>query len=459
MTNTLAADRGFLRRMLSVMAPVLVQNVITNFVNLLDNLMVGQVGTEPMSGVAIVNQLMFVFNLLMFGCVAGPGIFTAQFYGKRDFEGVRRTVRMKLYVALAGTVLFLAVLLWKGNALISLYLHEGGEGLDLAATLSYARSYLMVMLFQLLPFALSQVIAGTLRECGETVLPMRAGLAAVVVNFVFNYVLIFGKLGAPALGVTGAAVATVLSRVTETLIYVFWVRRRQDRVPYMKGLLRSFGIPKELARKIAVMGTPLLANEFLWALGMTSLNQCYSTRGLDVVAAVNIASTVYNLFCCAVFSLGTTVSILVGQRLGAGELEEAVRDARRTILYSAALCAGIGIVMLPLAPLIPRLYNTTDDVRAIAAKMLCVCACHLPFHAFMNACYFTLRSGGKTILTFAFDSGFAWLVSYPVAFVLSRFTTVEILPMYITVMSLDVLKCVLGVIFFERKTWVKNLVG
>ena len=199
-------NKAFYRSIIAVAAPILLQNIITNFVNLLDNIMVGQVGTEPMSGVAIVNQLLFVFNLCIFGGLAGPGIFSAQFYGKGDLEGVRSSFRAKLYVGAAALVVFGATLLTAGQSLISLFLHEGQDAaLDLQATLGYGMDYLHVILLQLLPFVVSQIYASTLRESGETVLPMKAGITAVFVNLFFNYVLIFGKFGAPALGVVGAA--------------------------------------------------------------------------------------------------------------------------------------------------------------------------------------------------------------------------------------------------------------
>ena len=156
-------DRAFYRRLSAIMIPMLVQNLITNFVSLLDNLMVGQVGTEPMSGVAIVNQLLFVLNLFLFGGLAGVGIFTAQFYGKGDEEGIRSTVRAKLWFALIAVGLGAGVFLGFGEKLISLFLHEGEEELDLAATLRYGKDYLAVMLVQIAPFAMTQVYSSTLR--------------------------------------------------------------------------------------------------------------------------------------------------------------------------------------------------------------------------------------------------------------------------------------------------------
>ena len=452
-------DRAFYRKLFSVLIPILIQNLITNFVSLLDNIMVGQVGTEPMSGVAIVNQLLFVFNLCIFGGLAGAGIFTAQYYGKGDNEGVKNTFRAKLYIALLAVVLFAAAFVLKGDALIRLFLHEGKEQLDLAATLGFGRAYLRVMLLQMPLFALCQVYSGTLRETGETLLPMKAGIIAVFVNLIFNYILIFGKLGLPALGVVGAAVATVIARVVECAIVLCWTHRHSARCGFVVGLYRSLRVPAPLAKRMLRLGLPLLVNEFLWSGGMTTLNQCYSLRGLEVISALNISSTISNLFFCAFIAMGNAISILIGQLLGAGELERAVDEDRKLIAFSVVLSLLVGGIMAAVAPLVPQIYNTTDSVKALACDLLLVGAAMMPINAFTNACYFTLRSGGKTIITFIFDSAFLWVIAVPAAFVLSRFSPMPILPMYITVSLLDLIKCAVGYYLVKRRKWVNNIVS
>ena len=454
----LIGDRAFYRKVFAVMVPILIQNVITNFVSLLDNVMVGQVGTEPMSGVAIVNQLLFIFNLCIFGGLAGAGIFTAQFFGKNDREGIRCTLRIKGMIGVATVLVFGAVLLLFGEKLIGLFLHEGGEALDLEATMAFGKDYLAVMLVGLVPFAATQIYASTLRECGETVLPMKAGIAAVVVNLTFNYILIFGKLGAPAMGVVGAAVATVLSRFVELAIVLAWSRRHTAEHPYMQGAFRSLHVPGDLLWQVFVLGSPLLVNELLWSGGMTVLNQCYSLRGLEVVSAMNISTTVSNLFFCAVFAMGSTISILVGQLLGAGELERAVEEDWQLIAFTTVLGTLMGALMALAAPYIPRVYNTTANVRLLASRLLLVTAVMTPVHAFLHGCYFTLRSGGKTIITFVFDSAFVWLMCIPLAFVLSRYTDLPIVPMYFYVEAVNLIKCVIGFALVKRRRWVKNLV-
>ena len=208
----LIGDRAFYGKVLGVTVPIMIQNGITNFVGLLDNIMVGRIGTEQMSGIAIVNQLLMVFNLAIFGAISGVGIFSAQFFGCGNHPGVRHTLRFKIYVCLGILVLGTLVLVAGGEQLIMLYLHGEGNDQALQATLEYGKEYLWVMLAGLLPFVIEEVYASTLREGGETKVPMIAGVVAVLVNLTLNYLLIFGKFGFPRLGVVGAAIATVISR-------------------------------------------------------------------------------------------------------------------------------------------------------------------------------------------------------------------------------------------------------
>ncbi|MBQ8094092.1 MAG: polysaccharide biosynthesis C-terminal domain-containing protein, partial [Clostridia bacterium] len=280
-------DRAFYRRLMHIAFPVMLQNGITNFVSLLDNIMVGAVGTEQMTGVSIVGQLLFVFYLCIFGGLSGAGIFTSQYYGRSDVEGVRSTFRYKCWLALIIFAGAMGIFVCFGDSLIALYLHEGGETGDIALTAEYGRRYLDVMLWGLLPFAMQQVYATTLRETGETMLPMKAGIVAILVNFCFNYILIFGHFGAPALGSVGAAIATVLSRYVECLIIMIWAHTHTDKAAFMRGIYSRLTVPLNLAKQISVKGLPLLVNEALWSSGMAAVTQCYSIFGLAVVAGLN----------------------------------------------------------------------------------------------------------------------------------------------------------------------------
>ena len=451
-------DKAFYRMVIAIALPILVQNAITNFVSLLDNVMVGRLGTDPMSGVAIANQLLFVFNLTVFGGVSGAGIFGAQYFGRKDYAGVRYTFRFKLICGGVILAAALALLMCMDTQLISMFLHEGSQTGDIGATLEYARAYLHIMFWGMLPFAVSQAYASTLRESGQAVVPMNASIIAVVVNLVFNYLLIYGKFGFPQMGVRGAALATVIARYVEAGAVVLWTHRHGEFCPYVYDLFKGFRIPMALVKKIILRGMPLLINEMLWSTGMTILAQSYSTRGLAAVAAYNISSTVMNLFNVAVMAVGNAVGIIVGNLLGAGKMQEARRTDTRLIVFSVLSCMVVCFVMAMASPFIPLIYNTTDEVRLLARDLILITAVFMPLHAFLHASYFTMRSGGKTMLTFLFDSGSIWILSIPVALVLSRFTTLPIRPLFTIVQAVDLLKATAGYLFVRNDFWLNNIV-
>ncbi len=451
-------DRAFYRRCLAVALPIIIQNGITQFVSMLDNIMVGQVGKEPMSGVSIVNGLIFVFNLCIFGASSGAGIFTAQFHGSQDHRGVRHTFRFKILACLLLSVVGLGIFLVGGEPLIGLYLTGEGSAEQAQRTMAYGLDYLRVMLWGLVPFALSNAYSGTLRESGQTMVPMLAGVAAVLTNLGLNYVLIFGHFGAPALGVRGAALATVISRVVELAVVAIWTHRNADKYPFIRGAFRSMHIPAGLLKSIFIKGMPLLLNEFLWSSGMAVTNQCYSTCGLDVVPAMNISSVLFNLGSVAFLSMGNCVGIIMGQMLGAGCSEHEVRDTNRKLIAVSVL-SGVffGSLMAAASGLFPRLYNTDQAVRDLATWLILISAAMMPLNSYTNAAYFTLRSGGQTLVTFLFDSCFVWTVCVPLAFCLSRFAGIGIIALYAITQGTDAIKCAIGAFMIRRGTWIQNL--
>ena len=450
-------DKKFYRMVLTILIPIVIQNTVTSFVNLLDNLMIGQVGTDQMSGVAIVNQLMMVFNICVFGALSAPGIFSAQFYGKGDHDGVRHTFRFKILIIIVLLSVALAVLGFFGSQLIQLYLTDGSAAARQAQ--KYAEAYLRVMLLGLLPFALTNAYSGTLRSMGETMIPMAAGIAATVTNLVGNYILIFGRFGAPQLGVVGAAVATVISRFVELAIVMVFAHRNTERFRFLQGAYRTLKIPGELAKTMLVKGAPLMANEVLFSVGLATLTQCYSVRGYMVIASQNISNTIWNVFTVVVFAFGEAVSIIIGQKLGAGELDEARHSAWKLAAFNFACCVVVGGALASLAGVIPHLYNTEVEIRNLASQFIRILGFCMPLVGFCNCAYFTLRSGGKMFITFLFDSCYLWAVSILLAFTLTRFTDLPILTIYLIIQLADFLKCVLGFVLMKRGKWVNNMVA
>lgn len=453
-------SKAFYASVVALILPMMVQQGITQFVNLLDNVMVGRLGTQPMSGVAIVNQIVFIFNLTIFGGLSGASIFGAQFFGKGDMEGVRSTFRFRLLFGAVVVVLGMAVFLAWGEDLFSLYLDENASTpAELSATLNYAKEYTAIIIWGFFPFMIVQCYSSVLRDAGETVGPMVSSMIAIFVNLIGNYLLIYGSFGFPKLGVAGAALATVIARWSEMTYLVFYAHRRKKKFTFLQGAYRSFRIPLPLVRQIAVTGTPLLLNEVFWSIGTAMVSMCYATRGLTAVAATNINSTVWNLFAIVMAAMGNAIGILSGQLLGAGDIQGAKDTVRKLLFFSVAVNLLIGGAIVAVSPLIPFIYNTEAVVRQTATHLLMISGSFLPLSAFTQGSYFTIRSGGKTFITFLFDCVYTWVVCLPIAFLLSSFTSLPLEWVFLCVQAADILKAVIGAVMLKSGIWANNMVS
>ena len=459
MLSRFIGSKAFYKSVLTLLIPIIIQQFITSFVSLLDNIMVGSLGTEAISAASIANQVMMVFCLAVFGGMSGASIFGAQFYGKGDMDGMRHTFRVKMYFGVLISALAILVYLFYGESFIASFLKGESDGGDLALTLRSGCNYLDIMLWGLPPFAFVQVYAGTLRESGETRAPMFAGICAILTNLFGNWVLIFGNLGAPQLGVEGAAIATVISRYVELAIVAVHAHRRTEKYVFLAGAYKSLYVPGKLVQRILRTAAPLLVNEILWSLGMTFINQFYSSRGLNAVAALNITGTVWNLFCVIMFAMGNAVSIMVGQRLGAGKMEEARDVDGKLIFLTEVIHVIIGAVMIICSPLLPRIYNVGADVQDLTRQLLIIAGLSLPIHSFAHVTYFTIRSGGRTVITFFFDAVYTWLVTVVLAFVLTRYTDWSIIRIYLCVQFIDIVKVVIGLLMLRSDFWARNVVN
>ena len=451
-------DRNFYKSYIALALPMILQNAVTNLVSFLDNIMVGQLGTEQMSGVAIVNQLIFVYNLAIFGAVSAASIFGAQYFGKGNHKGHMYSFRFKLYAALTVTALTILLFVTKGERLISLYLTDTSGSGATGAALQYGLEYLSIMMAGLIPFAVNQAYATNIKETGQTLLPMIASFVAVGSNAILDYLLIFGIGPFPKLGVQGAALATVIARYIEALMIIIWAHRHSEKNRYLKGAYTGFGIPADELKAIIIKGLPLMMNEVLWAAGMTAVIQCYSIRGLEVVAGLNIATTITNLFNIIYLQLGACISIVVGQYLGAGKLEEAKDADNKMIVFSVFCCVIVAVCMLFIGRFFPQIYNTSEEIRALATKFIAVSALIMPFCSFSHASYFTLRSGGKTMVTFLFDSVFTWIIIVPTAFLLAHFTGLGIVSVYFLVQATELIKVVIGYFMIRSNVWLVQMV-
>ena len=458
MKNKLFGNIDFYKRLVIIFIPIVIQNAVTSFVGLLDNIMVGQTGTIPMSGVSIANQLINIFNITTFGAMAAVGIFLTQYKGREDEQGVLNCFKIKLGLAIFISIMSFFIIHLFGSNLVMLYLsEEANDALTIAETLKYGLSYIKIMSVGLILFEFSQAFSSTMRECGDTVPAMISSVLALFINVCLNYVFIFGKFGLPAMGTNGAALATVISRVFELSFLVIYTLVKPS-FRFLRKAFHKSDIPGELYQNIIRRGTPLLVNEIMYSVGYAATIQCYATRGITTVAAMNICVTVADIFYIACYAMGNSIAIMVGQQLGRGESEEAKLTATRLMFTDFLLCSVFGVALYFTAELFPNIYNTSSEVKLLAKDFLDVCAWHLPLLGVYLGSYFVLRSGGRTLLTFLFDGFSTACILFPVAFILSRFTGMNALSMYIIINLLDIPKVILGTILVDKGIWIQNIV-
>lgn len=446
------------KKTLKIAVPMMIQNGITNAVGLVDNVMVGNLGTNAVTAVSIIGQLFFVFSLAIFGGLSGPGIYAAQYYGQKNIEGFRQTFRIKHWICGFCLVAGLCAFIFAAEPLIGLYMRgEGGE-VDPAETMRLAKEYLGVMLIGMAPFVITQIYASSLRETGDTFMPMMAGVASVVVDVVFNYLLIFGNFGFPQLGVKGAAIATVIARFVEMTIVLVVAFAKRKKYVFLQGAYKTLLVPRAVSAKIIKKGLPIFFNEFLWSAGIAAITQTYSTLGLDIVAGLNISNTLCNLLNVVFVAMGNAVGIVIGQMLGASEYEKAQKSSLRLAAFTGVICIALTAILVGVSGVFPNLYNTTDDIKHLGQWFIVITALYFPVQGFLNALYFTLRSGGKTLITFLFDSVFSWVVTIPLTLLLCSFSGLPVIGIYAIVQAADIIKVIIGFILVKRGLWISNIV-
>ncbi len=452
-------DKKFYRLLLLILIPIVLQQLLTQFVNLLDNIMIGIVGNDQMTGVSLGNQILFVYNLCVFGVLSGASIFATQYFGANNKDGYQEAFRFKWLAILIIYILFTLIIIFFKEPLLKAFINTAeGDFTNPEVVLKEGEKYLMIMLVGNFFFAVKEIYATSLREMKETFFPMLCGIIAIVVNLVLNYIFIYGKLGIPAMGVSGAAIATVISRVVEFLIIVIYAHTKRKKFVYFDKIFKRV-LPKFISIKRFLPKTiMLLSNEFFWSLGLTVIVSCYSLRGLDAVASLNIGNTVCNLFITLGTSLGNATGIVLGNLLGAGDKEGAKSASYKILAFSVFLSSSFALVMFASSYIIPNIYDTSDSIREIAKKLIIVGACTLSLQAFNTCSYFILRAGGKVLLTILFDSVFIWIVRLPIAFFLAKFSSLSIVWIYAIVNLSDLLKTFMGYYLVDKGIWLKQIV-
>jgi putative MATE family efflux protein len=441
-------SKEFYKRVIKLSVPVMIQTGISSFVSLLDNLMIGQLNQNAIAAVAVSNQILFILMIALFGGLAGPGIFLAQFFGGNDKEGVQQSFKIKIIFALVIASVFLTTFFIFGNQIIGLFLQD-------PLTIKLAGDYFFISLIGYIPFTISVIYSSSFRESAESKIPMVTGLAAVFTNFVFNLLLIFGLFFFPRLEVAGAAIATVIARILEAVLLILYAHRQ--KFMFAEKVYRSLKINIGLLKNVLIKGLPLVTSEILWSGGMSALFLAYSTFGEEVIAAMNINNTISNLFFITFGAMASAIAVFVGGELGANRLDVAKDNAYKMIAFGTLIGIIAGVMLISLSGIIPNLYQVSDFVKELATYFAIVTGFVFGIYSYNASSFFVLRAGGATKATFFFDAIFTWAVQVSFVAALVYLTDLSVYWIFPLSMISDILKAVLGTAFIKSGIWIKNL--
>lgn len=439
----------FFKKLLLISFPIILQQLFLNFASLLDTLMVGQLDEISISGVYVATQIVFVANLMIFGSIEGLSVFFSQFFGKKDDKHLKNTFAYKFVYSIIAAIFEIIIIAIFGKNLVSLFVKTNQE-------IQVALDYLYIVIFSIVPFAISVTIASTLREIHHPVSPMVITAIGIIMNFFFNYLFIFGKLGFPTLGASGAAIGTLINRLVEMILLVIVVIVK--KYPFSQNFIHSFKIEKELSKRIILKSIPLFLNETLWSLTQIILVFFFTKCDSIATSVLPIVQTIFNLLFVVLLGLGNGVSIVVGNTIGESKYEEAQKQAYYSLMLTIASCLILGAFLASCSSLITGLYKGVgEEAKKIASKLIRFSSAYLLINGVNTSLFFLLRGGGKTGVVFFFDSFYGWVVSIPLAFVLSSCTNISFINMYIVVYLSDSLKMIVGFILLVSKKWYKNL--
>ena len=442
-------DRVFYARLFKIAMPIAIQNFITSSLNMVGVVMIGQLGDAPVAGVALANQIFFILMLLVFGITSGAAMFTAQLWGKEDIHNIRKVLSISNALGLLGGLVFLGIAELAPDFAIGIYSRD-------PAVIALGSEYLRIFGWAFLFFPVTYSYAAVLRSIGDVRTPLLSTFTSLSFNTLLSYLLIFGKFGFPAMGVIGAAIAALISRVLECGL-LLWLTYRSGS-PAACTLKELLDIDLHFAQKILKPVLPIALNELLWSLGVTVYYVIYARIGTEAVAAMNIASTIDNLAFVAFMSIASACAVVIGNQIGAGEERDAYQSALRTIglgIVGAILMGGL--ILVTAGPVL-SLYKVSPIVIEHAHKVLIVMAVFYWVRASNNIFFIGIfRSGGDIRFAFILDAGMIWVVGVPMAFLGAFIFHLPVYWVYLMVLSDEFTKFVVGMVRLFSKKWIHNL--
>lgn len=444
----LRQDDDFIRRVLTLAIPMIIQQMLTSAVNLLDNLMVGQLGDVTLSAVAVGNKFMMIGFFAIFGVTASSGVYISQFHGAGEEGRIKESFRFSLLASSLIASLFVALGVAFPRQIASFFATD-------PALATVLETYLPLAIISFLPQVYSFNAQTAMRTLGRTTPPLFLSMLAVISNACFNYIFIFGYLGAPALGARGAALGTLLARLLEFV--VSYTIARKFRFAFYSPLRHLFKIPRVLAKAISHKALPLVINEIGYASSMALLFKFYATRGTEVMAAMTIMTTTSEIFFVLFAGLSVATTVVVGHALGANKLEEARSNGYRLFKLALALSLFFASLMFISSFFVPNFYDVSGQVKAMAGFFLRIYSIFYVFYTISGMGYQIMRSGGDMKTTMLMDSGFAWGVNLPVVGLASYLTNWPIQVLFLLGQCTDILKGFVTAHLLPKETWVRNL--
>lgn len=449
MNFSLFNDKAFYKSLFTIAVPIMLQNLVNAFVNMVDTVMIGRLGTTAIASVGLGNQVFFLFNMVLFGICSGGAIFTAQFWGKRDIQGIRKNTGLCLVLSAAVALTFTVLALTIPEKIIGLYSKD-------REVIRTSALYLRLLAPSYIPFGISFVFVQSLRSTEKVRLPMLTTIIALSINVCLNWFLIFGIGPFPALGVAGAAIATVIARISETVLLVLISYRLKYHIAGPPAEFFAFG--RAFVFRFFSIAAPVILNETVWSFGVSAQNAIFARTHTYALAAFNITNTVSQLAWVVFMGLGNGVAVLIGKKIGEGG-DAAARDyAKRISLFAPFVAAFVAAALYPVSKIVPFVFNVHGEVLAYVSQMFVILCFSYPFRAFnMTLIVGICRAGGDTVFCLIFETLSLWGYSISLAASAAFIFHAPVWGIYLCVCSEDVFKALFGIARLRSGKWLRNV--
>lgn len=444
-------NKKFYKTLITLCIPIIIQNLLSNLINMVDTIMIGGLGEISVASIGIANQYFFLYNMALSGIIGGASLFIAQFYGKNDKLNIRKITGLSVISALMIGITFMIVALFSPKFIIYFF----SKDLDV---IKVATNYFSIIGFCYLIIAISNVFSMGSRSIRNPKLGMICSTISLFINIILNYVFIFGKLGMPALGASGAAIATVIARIIELILLVSYIYFIKDDYELRFTFKDIKLINKDLLKAYISKTTPTFLNDTLWAFGTVLYAVAYSKAGTSAIAASQIASSTGNFFIVTAVCVAIGSSIMIGNELGADNIKKAIHYSKKFAILVTLVGAIFGLLLIISIPGLIKLFSVSDQLMPDIKKIFVIMGILMALKTFNTFIIIgVLRSGGDTKYALFLEMGCMWIVSLPLTF----FAAYKGLPIYILVgltYTEEVVKFIFGVPRAISKKWAQNLV-